>query len=127
MRLAGVALVVFCMAAAQAAPSTAVKAEIEYLLSTIEHSDCRFDRNGTWYDAKAAAEHLRYKYETLAAKGLIANTDEFIDRAATKSSMSGREYAMKCEGLAPISSRQWLTDLLVAYRAAQADRPHRDP
>ncbi len=115
------------MAAAHAAqPTPAAKVEIEYLLSAIESSDCRFYRNGAWYDAKAATAHLRGKYETLAARGLIGDTDDFIDRAATKSSLSGRDYAIKCEGIAEMSSRQWLTNLLVAYRAAHASAPHRD-
>jgi Family of unknown function (DUF5329) len=125
MRLASAAIALIWIAAAQAAPLVpAAKAEIEYLLSAIAGSDCRFYRNGAWYDAKAAAAHLRGKYETLAARGLIADTDDFIDRAATKSSLSGRDYAIKCEGVAEMSSRQWLTGLLVSYRAAHADGPH---
>jgi hypothetical protein len=125
MRLASTAIALIWMAAAHAAPPTpAAKAEIEYLLSAVASSDCRFYRNGTWYDAKSAAAHLRAKYETLAARGLIADTDEFIERAATKSSLSGQDYAIKCEGFAEVSSRQWLAELLVSYRAAHAGGPH---
>jgi hypothetical protein len=124
MRLASTAIALVLIAAAHAAPTPAAKAEIEYLLSAVASSDCRFNRNGTWYDAKSAAAHLRAKYETLAARGLIADTDDFIDRAATKSSLSGRDYAIKCEGVAEMSSQQWLTGLLVSYRAAHAGGPH---
>jgi hypothetical protein len=124
MRLASTAIALVLIAAAHAAPMPAVKIEIEYLLSAVASSDCRFYRNGSWYDAKSAAAHLRGKYESLAAKGLIGGTDDFIDRAATKSSLSGQDYAIKCEGIAEMSSRQWLTDLLVSYRAAHADVPH---
>ena|ERR1700722_4939928 len=128
MRLASTAIALIWIAAAQAAPpAPAAKAEIEYLLSAVASSDCRFYRNGTWYDATSAAAHLRAKYETLAAQGLIGDTDDFIDRAATKSSLSGRDYAIKCEGIAEMSSRQWLADLLVAYRASHASAPHRGP
>jgi len=128
MRLASTAIALIWIAAAHAAPPTpAAKAEIEYLLSAVASSDCRFYRNGTWYDATSAAAHLRAKYETLAARGLIGDTEDFIDRAATKSSLSGRDYAIKCEGIAEMSSRQWLTDLLVAYRASHASAPHRGP
>jgi len=127
MRLASTAIALIWIAAAQAAPAPAAKAEIEYLLSAVANSDCRFYRNGTWYDATSAAAHLRAKYETLAARGLIGDTEDFIDRAATKSSLSGRDYAIKCEGIAEMSSRQWLTDLLVAYRASHASAPHRGP
>jgi hypothetical protein len=127
MRLASTAIALVLVAAAHAAPTPAAKAEIEYLLSAVASSDCRFHRNGTWYDAKSAAAHLRGKYETLAAKGLIGSTDDFIDRAATKSSLSGHDYAIKCEGIAEMSSRQWLTNLLVAYRAARAAVPRGGP
>jgi hypothetical protein len=127
MRLASTAIALVLIAAAYAAPAPAAKAEIEYLLSAVASSDCQFYRNGTWYDAKSAAAHLRAKYETLAARGLIADTDDFIDRAATKSSLSGRDYAIKCEGIAEMSSRQWLTGLLVSYRAAHASAPHAGP
>src|ERR1700687_5403256 len=109
MRLASTAIALVWIAAAHAAPAPAAKAEIEYLLSAVATSDCRFYRNGAWYDAKAAAAHLRGKYETLAARGLIGDSGDFIDRAATKSSLSGRDYAIKCEGIAEMSSRQWLT------------------
>lgn len=128
MRLASTAIALIWIAAAHAAqPAPAAKTEIEYLLSAVASSDCRFYRNGTWYDAKSAAAHLRGKYETLAARGLIGDTDDFIDRAATKSSLSGRDYAIKCEGIAEMSSRQWLTNLLVAYRAARASAPRAGP
>jgi hypothetical protein len=127
MRLASTAIALVLIAAAHAAPTPAAKAEIEYLLSAVASSDCRFYRNGTWYDAKSAAAHLRGKYESLAAKGLIGGTDDFIDRAATKSSLSGQDYAIKCEGAAEMSSRQWLTNLLVAYRAIHAAAPNRVP
>jgi Family of unknown function (DUF5329) len=121
MRLATTAIALVWIAAAHAAPTPTAKTEIEYLLSAVASSDCRFYRNGTWYDAKSAAAHLRYKYENLVAKELIRSTDDFIDRAATKSSLSGRDYAIKCEGTAEVSSRQWLTNLLVSYRATQAE------
>jgi hypothetical protein len=123
MRLAAIAVALALMAAAHAAPSPAAKAEIEYLLTAIASSDCRFYRNGIWYDAKSAAEHLRYKYEIMSAKDLIHDADAFIDKAATKSSLSGSDYAIKCEGAAQVSSRQWLTGLLTSYRAARAAAP----
>jgi len=127
MRLATVAITMILIAAAHAAPPPAARAEIEYLLSAIANSGCRFYRNGTWYDAKSAAAHLRGKYQSLAAKELIRDTDDFIDKAAAKSSLSGQDYAIKCEGIAEMSSRQWLTDALVSYRAAPAVAPHGGP
>jgi len=123
MRIAGTAIALVLIAAAHAAPTPVARAEIEYLLSAVASSDCRFYRNGTWYDAKSAAAHLRSKYESLAAKDLIRDAGDFIDRAATKSSISGKDYAIRCDGVAEMSSRQWLTDLLIAYREARAVGP----
>ena len=81
------------------APDTA-QVEVNYLLAAVAASDCDFYRNGSWYDAKKAAEHLRFKYEALLARNLIHNADEFIDLGATRSSMSGLAYEIRCPGTA---------------------------
>ena len=107
--------------AGHAAPVPVAAAEINYLLSTVSNSDCRFYRNGTWYDAKSAAAHLRYKYENLAAKDLIRDAEDFIDKAATKSSSTGLAYAIKCPDAAESSSREWLRKLLALYRQSRPD------
>src|SRR4249920_3113176 len=81
---------------AQAAPPPKVQAEVNALLAGIEASGCTFHRNGTWHDSKAAAAHLRDKYDYLAARDLIVTTEDFIERAATRSSLSGQAYEVKC-------------------------------
>lgn len=101
---------------AHAAPTTSVQVEIGFLLGYIEGSGCEFYRNGSWNDSRAAQEHLRDKYRYLLARDLIDSAEQFIDRAATQSSLSGQAYMVRCKGAAPLSSQQWLRDELARLR-----------
>ncbi|MHB8742408.1 MAG: YfeK family protein [Sulfuricaulis sp.] len=102
--------------AARAEPPTNVKIEVNFLLGYVEGSGCNFYRNGTWHDSKAAQAHLRMKYNYLALRNMINTTEEFILRAATKSSLSGKPYKVKCHGGAIVTSNQWLSDELARFR-----------
>jgi hypothetical protein len=108
-----------------AAPPPIAQAEINYLLEFVEHSGCEFYRNGTWYDAKTARAHLQSKYEVLSANDRISSAEDFIDKAATSSSLSGRPYQIRCGGGEPITSAQWLRDALNHYRPHDAPRDTR--
>jgi hypothetical protein len=101
---------------ARAAPPAIAETEINYLLGFIESSGCEFYRNGSWYDSNKAQAHLRYKYEMLAASGQINTAEDFIEKAATKSSLSGRPYQVRCGGGEVVTSNQWLRDELARYR-----------
>jgi hypothetical protein len=105
------------LSAAHSSPPAFAQTEINYLLASVASSSCDFYRNGTWYDGKRAQAHLRYKYESLAARGLINTAEDFIELAASKSSFSGRAYAIRCAGRATVPSSQWLWEALVRYRA----------
>lgn len=102
--------------AAHAAPPPPAAIEIDHLLGLIENSGCEFYRNGTWYDAQRAAAHLRAKYQALAANGQIKTAEDFIDKAASSSSMSGQAYLISCGG-ASMTTRQWFSSALARYRA----------
>jgi hypothetical protein len=106
---------------ARAAPPAIAQAEINYLLGFVESSGCDFYRNGSWYDSKRAQAHLRYKYEMLAAHDRINTAEDFIEKAATKSSLSGRPYQVRCSGGEVLTSNQWLRDALARYRTYGAD------
>lgn len=108
--------VALSMSAAHAEVAPQAKAEIEYLLNYVEASRCEFFRNGTWYDAKKGRAHLSSKYEWLAARNLVNGAEDFIARTATKSSVSGRQYQVRCDGGAPQPSGPWLTAALARYR-----------
>jgi len=101
---------------ARAEPPTKVQAEVNFLLGYVEGSGCDFYRNGSWHDSKAAQGHLRDKYNYLAARGLINTTEEFIDRAATSSSLSGLAYEVRCPGGAAVTSSKWLREELARVR-----------
>jgi Family of unknown function (DUF5329) len=112
------ALAVLQSGTALAEPPPAVRAEIEYLLQSVETSGCTFFRNGSGYDGARAKAHLLAKYDYLAAKGLIKSTEDFIDKGATKSSVSGQPYRMKCGNDADVQTSQWLRTALALYRAS---------
>jgi hypothetical protein len=104
--------------AARAVPSAGALQEIDYLLRFVEESGCAFNRNGTWHDAKAARAHIRMKYEYILAQDGINTAEDFIDKAATKSSMLfGQPYTVKCDGDQPLRSSTWLGAELARYRA----------
>ena len=101
---------------ARAEPPTSVQIEVNFLLGYVEGSRCDFYRNGTWHDSKTGQAHLRDKYKYLVARNLINTTEEFIERAATKSSFSGQPYEVRCNGGATVTSNQWLRDELARFR-----------
>jgi hypothetical protein len=113
---------VAAMPAVRAATPLLAATEIDALLDAVQASGCEFYRNGSWHDAKAAQAHLQYKYELLAGANRIKTAEDFIDKAATKSSLSGRAYAVKCSGTEAISSGEWLRRALVCYRGAAGQR-----
>jgi hypothetical protein len=107
------------LSGASAAPPAA-EAEIAYLLRFVEQSGCEFYRNGDWYDSGRAAAHLRDKYAALAARGEVASAEEFIDRVATRSILSGRPYEVRCDGGGVVAAAQWLREALLRYRTTTA-------
>jgi hypothetical protein len=109
------------LSVAQAVPPTNTQAEVAYLLGFVEGSGCEFYRNGNWYDSKRARAHLQSKYDFLTAGNQISTAEDFIEKAATKSSMSGQPYAVRCRDGAVISSAQWLREALACYRKAGSD------
>lgn len=100
--------------------SPAAQSEIAHLLNYIEKSRCRFCRNGTWYnDTKAVRGHVDTKYHYFMDKGQIGSTEDFINRAATKSEMTGKPYLVKCNNGAEMPLSEWLTHELVRSRKEQ--------
>ncbi|MFJ3370586.1 DUF5329 domain-containing protein [Pseudomonas sp. NPDC086251] len=81
--------------------------EINGLLDFVEHSECQFVRNGSEYPGPRARAHLEKKLSYLEGKNMVNRAEDFIDLAATKSSMSGRAYEVRCpEGVESAST--WL-------------------
>jgi hypothetical protein len=107
------------LAIAKAQTPPDVQTEVEYLLQYVETSGCSFYRNGTWYDGAHARAHLRAKYDYLAGRQLIGTAEDFIDKVATKSSVSGEPYKIRCGDGREVESGPWLHQMLGQYRASE--------
>ena len=90
--------------------------EIQYLFDFIVKSECIFIRNNTEYSAREARDHMQRKYDY--AKRWIGNTEQFISRIASKSSMSGKRYQVRCQSEL-LYSDNWLKQELQRYRTNQ--------
>ena len=99
-----------------AAPPASVQVEIDHLFDYLERSGCRFNRNGTWYPAREASDHLKKKRDYLVRKGLLSTTESFIELAASKSSSSGQPYRVECPGAPARESALWFQEELARYR-----------
>ncbi len=106
---------------AQPLPSTTSQ-EIAALFSALEQSHCQFNRNGSWYDAKQASDHLHQKYNYLLRKHLVTTTESFIDLAASKSSFSGRPYLVQCANQKAVTSNAWFMAKLLHLRSKSSGR-----
>ena len=94
----------------------ATKLEIAHLFSYLQTSGCQFYRNGTWYDSSEAVNHLKKKYQYLLDKGMVASSEDFIERAASESSMSGIAYRVRCGSNPAVNSVDWFGAELEKYR-----------
>ena len=116
--------VLFSEVLSQATAASGVNDEITQLLDYVEHSGCALYRNGSWYSASDARAHLERKYRYLLNKEGAGTTEDFIDRAATASSLSWKPYQVKCEGREQVSSAEWFTvEMLRLRRASAATTP----
>jgi hypothetical protein len=114
------AAAVFAIPFAAAAPPdiSASQAEIDHLLDYVAHSDCRFNRNGSWHGMDEAREHITMKYDYLRKRGRPMDAETFIEEAASKSSLSGKDYLVECAGKPVTASRSWLKAELDRFRKA---------
>lgn len=101
---------------ALAAPDEVARTEIAHLLKYLETSGCQFQRNGSWYAPARAAGHLNQKYEYLLKKDMVTTAEQFIERAATQSSSSGKPYSVKCGDAEAVPSAEWLGAELQRFR-----------
>ena len=92
---------------ASAAPSEAARREIGALIGALDGSSCRFQRNGSWHDAAEARAHLQRKYDYLLKKDKVDTAEQFIERAASQSSISGKAYRIACPGQPEQTAAAW--------------------
>jgi hypothetical protein len=87
------------------------KEKIEALISSIEDlKNAKFYRNGALYDATTAAKHLRMKYSKAGNK--IKTASDFIEKIASKSSMTGQAYKIVFSDGKVIPARKYFYDKL---------------
>src|ERR1700694_3900379 len=81
------------------------KKKIDFLIASVEGlQGAKFIRNGTEYNGKEAADHLRLKYKSAGDR--VKTADDFIRLCASKSSMSGKPYKIKYSDGKIINSEQ---------------------
>jgi len=68
--------------------------KIESLITSIETlKGAVFIRNGSEYSAEQAAHHLRMKWDKAGSK--VKTAEDFIDKCASRSSLSGQKYQIR--------------------------------
>ena len=69
-------------------------AKIDALIHAVESLEgAKFLRNGSEYDARAAADHLRLKLRMAADR--VKTVDDFIRLCGSQSSVSGEKYRIR--------------------------------
>jgi hypothetical protein len=93
---------------------------IGHLLDFVANSDCVFIRNGSSYNSKEAAAHIKAKYDYFQKE--IETPEDFIRLAATKSDFSGRPYLVRTKDGYEMETADWLGEALKDYR-----KSHKSP
>lgn len=92
-------------------------ARIGHLIGSVEElKGAVFIRNGTEYDTKAAAAHLRMKLGKAGDK--VKTAEEFIDALASKSSVSGKPYQIRKADGTVVDTRPFFYTRLKEYDKA---------
>jgi hypothetical protein len=102
---------------AVAEPPPQEQSRIERLIRIVEaRKDMKFIRNGSEYDCADAAKFLRGKLETMGKE--VNTAREFIERIASRSSMSGEPYHVKFADGKTMLASQFLTEELKRLEAS---------
>jgi hypothetical protein len=127
MTAIAVAVFVFLQASATRADQPTTKPlgedeKIERLIKVVdEMKDATFIRNGTEHDCHAAAKHMRDKWEH--GRSEIKTANDFIDKAASKSSISGKPYMIRFKDGREIESGAFLRDELKKIESGESSSP----
>lgn len=101
---------------AVSARDTIENKKIEFLISAVENlKGAKFIRNGTEYNRKEAAEHLRMKLQKAGDR--VRTADDFIRLCASKSLLSGKPYMIRSSDGKTIKSAEFFREKLKEYNA----------
>ena len=104
-------LSVMCATPALAALSTKEEARINAMLALLEkRSDLAFIRNGSSHNAVDAVAHLKLKLSR--TRNRIDTAEQFIDKVASSSSVTGESYMIQQAGQKPEPAKPFLHKLL---------------
>ena len=91
------------------------KKKIEFLISSVENlKGAKFIRNGSEYDGKEAAEHLRMKLQNAL---VVETADDFIRLCASQSYISGKPYMIRLSDGKTIKSEEYFRKKLKEYNS----------
>jgi hypothetical protein len=97
-------------------------AKIRYLIGSVETlRGVTFLRNGSEYDAKAAADHLRFKLKRAGAR--VKTAEDFIRLCGSKSSVSGEAYQMRFSDGTTMDAEVFFRERLKAFFDDRSYRP----
>ena len=109
------------------APVSAAAQQVEDLDATIQHlityvreSDVTFERNISRHDSAEAAAHIEKKYRHFRDE--IDTPEQFIERCATASLVTGRQYLIIDSQGDEIPAGEWLNTELARYRQQNAQQ-----
>ena len=102
------------------------KTKIDFLLHSIAEIDGVFIRNDSEHTAKEAVSHLRMKLERGMNSWFAPDKEEwtaemFIDKLASKSSLSGKPYKIKFSDGRMVLSKEWLYEKLKSFESKSPD------
>ena len=90
------------------------KKKIEFLISSAENmKNAIFIRNGSEYDGKKAAEHLRLKLKNAGDR--VQTADDFIRLCASRSYITGKPYMIRFSNGKTIKSEKYFREKLKEY------------
>ena len=92
---------------------------VDYLIAQVEKADgVKFIRNGDEHTGKEAAEHMRRKYNHF--KKEIKTPEDFVEKCAAKSELSGKPYAIKKSDGTTEKCQDWMKSMLEEHRKSIA-------
>ena len=113
------AATLIALRAAAAAPPPHERTRIEKLIRFVEtQKDMKFIRNGSEYSCAEAGKFLRGKLDSMGND--VTTAREFIERIATKSSMSGKFYEVRFGDGKTMLASHFLTEELKRLEAQPA-------
>ena len=118
--LAALACIAFSTTGPVRAADDVAAREIGALIADLGNSGCQFWRNGSWHDGAEARDHLQRKYDWARKRHLAGSAEEFIERAASRSSLSGKPYRVRCPGQPEVDSERWFREVLRRIRVDDA-------